>query len=263
VDTCGTGGDGAHTFNISTLSALIAAGAGVTVAKHGNRSVSSQCGSADVLRELGININIDAEDMSRCLQKVGIGFLFAPKLHSAMKHVIGPRREIGARTVFNILGPLANPAFADAQVLGVYDKSLLNVMAEVLRDLGCRRALVVHGSDGLDEITLTGKTYVTDLRDDEITETVIDPESYGFQYCQQKDLKGGTPEDNARITIDILKGQLEGPKTDVALLNAGAAILVSGKAEKMEEAIELARRSINSGAAYDKLDKLREVSNEG
>jgi anthranilate synthase/phosphoribosyltransferase len=261
VDTCGTGGDGAHTFNISTLSALIAAGAGVTVAKHGNRSVSSQCGSADVLRELGVNIDIDAEGMSECLQKVGIGFLFAPKLHSAMRHVIGPRREIGARTVFNILGPLANPAFADAQVLGVYDKTLLPVMARVLNELGCRRALVVHGSDGLDEITLTGKTFVTELKEGEITESVIDPQDYGFSYCRAEDLRGGTPEENARITTDILKGRLEGPKTDVALLNAGAAILVSGLVEKMDEAIELARRAITSKAALDKLEKLKEVSN--
>ena len=267
VDTCGTGGDGAHTFNISTLAALIAAGAGVIVAKHGNRSVSSQCGSADVLKELGVNIEIDAARMSRCLEQAGIGFLFAPTLHSAMKHVIGARREIGVRTIFNILGPLANPAFADAQVLGVYDKDLIPVMAKVLKNLKCRRALVIHGSDGLDEITLTGKSYATELKEGSLIDTVIDPESFGFRYCRADQIKGGTPQENAKIAMDILSGKENGPKRDIALLNAGAAIYVSGKtggmalAEDMALAIDLARESLDSKAALKKLEKLRTVSN--
>jgi len=278
VDTCGTGGDGAHTFNISTLSALIAAGAGVIVAKHGNRAVSSQCGSADVLKELGVNIDIDAAGISACLEQAGIGFLFAPTLHSAMKHVIGPRREIGVRTVFNILGPLANPAFADAQVLGVYDKDLIPVMAKVLKNLKCRRALVIHGSDGLDEITLTGKSYATELKDGSLIDTVIDPESFGFRYCRPDQIKGGTAAENAKIAMDILSGKENGPRRDIALLNAGGAIYVSGKTDSMAaedtatakdmalakglaSAIDLARESIDSKAALEKLEKLTAVSN--
>jgi len=260
VDTCGTGGDGAHTFNISTAAALIAAGAGLTVAKHGNRSVSSQCGSADVLRELGVNIEIDADAMSRCMEKAGIGFLFAPALHSAMRHVIGPRREIGVRTLFNILGPLSNPAFADAQLLGVYDRGLLPVMAEVLRTVGCRRAMVVHGADGLDELTLTGKSYVTELKDGAISEAVMDPEELGLSYCLGRDLAGGTPQENAHTILDLLSGRLEGPKLDVAVLNAGAAIYVGGGAESLPEALELARSSVGSGRALRRLELLKEVS---
>jgi anthranilate synthase/phosphoribosyltransferase len=260
VDTCGTGGDGAQTFNISTLSALTAAGAGVTVAKHGNRCVSSQCGSADVLKELGVNIEIDASKMSTCLEKAGIGFLFAPTLHSAMRHVIGPRREIGVRTNFNILGPLANPAFADAQVLGVYDKELIAVMAEVLKNLGCRRALVVHGSDGLDEITLTGKSYATELNEGTLSDTIIDPESFGFRYCRADQIKGGTVQENAKIAMDILSGKERGPRRDIVLINAGAAIYVSGKTDTMSSAIEMARESIDSKTALAKLDLLRKVS---
>jgi anthranilate phosphoribosyltransferase len=220
-----------------------------------------------VLKELGVNIEIDAAGMSSCLEQVGIGFLFAPTLHSAMKHVIGPRREIGVRTVFNILGPLANPAFADAQVLGVYDKDLIPVMAKVLNNLKCRRALVVHGSDGLDELTLTGKSYATELKEGSLIETIIDPESFGFSYCRPDQLKGGSAAENAKIAIDILSGKENGPRRDIALLNAGAAIYVSGKtgdmalAKDMALAIDLARESIDSKAALEKLEKLRRVSN--
>ena len=261
VDTCGTGGDGAHTFNISTVSALIAAGAGVTVAKHGNRSVSSRCGSADVLAELGINLGMDAGKMADCIRKVGIGFLFAPVLHRAMKHVIGPRREIGVRTIFNILGPLANPAFADAQVLGVYDKNLVPLMAEVLKNVGTRRALVVHGADGLDEITLTGKTYVTELKEGRLSDWLLDPQELGFSLCAPEDISGGQAEENARIMMDILSGRERGPRRDISLLNAAAAIYVGGKAETLASAVRLAGRSIDSGAALEKLKGLKEISN--
>ncbi len=260
VDPCGTGGDGAHTFNISTVAALIAAGAGVTVAKHGNRSVSSRCGSADVLKALGVNIDIGPQGMSRCIEKAGIGFLFAPLLHSAMRHVIGPRREIGIRTLFNILGPLSNPAFAHAQLLGVYDRGLIGVMAEVLKRVGLQRALVVHGSDGLDEITLAGKTYAAELRDGTVTELTIDPGDYSLGYSPSEDLKGGTAQENAGIALDILSGREQGPKRDIALLNAAAAIYVAGEADDLAAALDLARESVASGAAQARLDMLRKVS---
>lgn len=262
VDTCGTGGDGAHTFNISTASALIASGAGVTVAKHGNRAVSSRCGSADVLQELGLNIAIPAARMAECIARVGIGFLFAPTLHAAMKHVIEPRREIGIRTLFNILGPLANPALANAQVLGVYDRNLVHTMAQVLKDLGLSRALVVHGSDGLDEITLTGITYLTELREGELIDRQIDPRELGLSLCTVEALKSESVEENARILLDILSGKERGPKRDIALLNGAAAITVAGKAEDLSRGLELARQSVDTGAALKKLELLIEVSRE-
>ncbi len=260
VDTCGTGGDGAHTFNVSTAAALIAAGAGVTVAKHGNRSVSSRCGSADVLKELGVNTAVDAAGMGRCLERAGIGFLFAPALHSAMKHVIGPRREIGMRTIFNILGPLSNPAFAHAQVLGVYDEKLVPVLAEALRGLGLKRALVVHGSDGLDEITLTGPTRVSELRDGKITSGTIDPGELGLALCGPEELRGQDVQINARILKGILDGEERGPRRTMALLNAAAAIYVAGRAESLAEGLELAAQAVDSGAAADKLRLLSECS---
>jgi len=261
VDTCGTGGDDSHTFNISTVSALIAAGAGVCIAKHGNRSVSSRCGSADLLKKLGVNIDIDAKKMAECIKAAGIGFLFAPVLHSAMKHVIAPRRETGIRSIFNILGPLSNPAFAHAQVLGVYDRDLLPVMAEVLKDLGTLRALVVHGSDGLDEISLSGITYVTELKDGKLSKSVIDPKEFGLEYCASEDIKGGTVEENARIAMHILSGREKGPRRDIALLNAAAAIYVGGESETLYEGFSLASRSIDSGAALKKLKMLKGLSN--
>jgi len=261
VDTCGTGGDGAHTFNISTAAALIASGAGITIAKHGNRSVSSRCGSADVLQELGVNTGIDAKTMAHCVSQAGIGFLFAPTLHTAMRHVIGARREIGIRSIFNILGPLSNPAFAQAQVLGVFDRKLVPVMANVLKAVGVERALVVHGSDGLDEITLTGSTYVTELRDGVVHDWVLDPTELGLELCRLEDLAGDTVEANARILLELLEGKDTGPRRDVALLNAAAVIYVGGGAETLVEGLELARESLESGKALIKLEALRKLSN--
>jgi anthranilate synthase/phosphoribosyltransferase len=261
VDTCGTGGDGAHTFNISTAAALIASGAGVPIAKHGNRSVSSRCGSADVLRELGVNTGIDAGKMARCVNQAGIGFLFAPTLHSAMRHVIGPRREIGIRSIFNILGPLSNPAFAKAQLLGVFDRKLVPIMAGALKNVGVERALVVHGSDGLDEITLTGSTYVTELKDGELSDWILDPTELGLNLCRLEDLSGGTAEENARILLDILEGKETGPRCDVALLNASAVIYVGGAAQTLAQSLQMARDSLGSGKALIKLEALRKLSN--
>jgi anthranilate synthase/phosphoribosyltransferase len=261
VDTCGTGGDGAHTFNISTAAALIASGAGIPIAKHGNRSVSSRCGSADVLQELGVNTAIDATKMAHCVSQAGIGFLFAPALHSAMRHVIGPRREVGIRSIFNILGPLSNPAFAQAQVLGVFDRKLVPVMADVLRAVGVQRALVVHGSDGLDEITLTGSTYVMELKDGNLEDWVLEPAELGLQLCQPEDLVGGTVQENARILLNILEGKDSGPRRDTALLNAAAVIYVGSGAQTLAEALGLARDSLSSGKALIKLEALRKLSN--
>jgi anthranilate synthase/phosphoribosyltransferase len=261
VDTCGTGGDGAHTFNISTAAALIAAGASVPIAKHGNRSVSSRCGSADVLRELGVNTGVDAGKMAHCVSQAGIGFLFAPALHSAMRHVIGPRREIGIRSIFNILGPLSNPAFAQAQVLGVFDRKLAPVMAGALKNVGVERAMVVHGSDGLDEITLTGPTYVTELKEGQLSEWTLDPVELGLTLCRPEELSGGTVEENARILLDILEGKDSGPRREVAVLNAAAAIYVGGRAETLAQALEPARDSLDSGKALIKLEALRKLSN--
>jgi anthranilate synthase/phosphoribosyltransferase len=261
VDTCGTGGDGAHTFNISTAAALIASGAGVPIAKHGNRSVSSRCGSADVLQELGVNTGIEAGKMAHCVSQAGIGFLFAPALHSAMRHVIGPRREIGIRSIFNILGPLSNPAFARAQLLGVFDRKLLAIMAGALKNVGVKRALVVHGSDGLDEITLTGPTYITELRDGELSDWILEPAELGLALCRPEELAGGTVEENARILLDILEAKETGPRREVALLNAAAVIYVGGGAKSLAEALELARDSLSSGKALIKLEALRKLSN--
>jgi anthranilate synthase/phosphoribosyltransferase len=261
VDTCGTGGDGAHTFNISTGAALIAAGAGVPIAKHGNRSVSSRCGSADVLQELGVNTGIQAGKMAHCVSQAGIGFLFAPALHSAMRHVIGPRREIGIRSIFNILGPLSNPAFAQAQLLGVFDRKLLPIMAGALKNVGVKRALVVHGSDGLDEITLTGPTYLTELKNGELSDWVLDPAELGLNLCRPEELTGGTAEENARILLDVLEGKETGPRREVALLNAAAVIYVGGGAETLVDSLELARDSLSTGKALIKLEALRKLSN--
>ncbi len=259
IDTCGTGGYRSDTFNISTAAALIAAGAGVTVAKHGNRSVSSRCGSADVLKELGVKITAPPEVMERCLEEAGIAFLFAPLLHSAMKHAIGPRREIGIRTVFNILGPLSNPAGARVQLLGVYSETLTETLARVLGDLESERAWVVHGADGLDEITLTGPTVVSELNDGEVRTFHLTPEEAGLDPCRPEDLKGGEPAENARIILEILEGK-KGPKTDAALLNAGAAVLLGGGAESLAGGVEKARAAVDSGAALGKLEQLRKLT---
>ncbi len=260
VDTCGTGGDGKGTFNISTAAAFVASGAGLIVAKHGNRSVSSQSGSADVLKALGVNIEADVATVERCLEEAGIGFLFAPLLHSAMKHAIVPRREIGIRTIFNIIGPLTNPAGALSQVIGVYDHSLTDPIARVLDNLGSRHVLVVHGSDGLDEITLTGKTRISELRGGEVYTYEMTPEDFGFSVCKSADLAGGDPEKNASIIFDILNG-VKGPKRDIVLLNAAAAICAGGVADNLSEGISMASQSIDSGEALKRLEGLKAVSN--
>ena len=260
VDTCGTGGDGADTFNISTAVSFVVAGADITVAKHGNRAVSSKSGSADVLKCLGVNIDASLSTVERCIEEVGIGFLFAPLMHKAMKHAAKVRKELGFRTIFNLLGPLTNPAHAHGQVLGVYDSRWVNPLAEVLRDLGSHRALVVHGFDGLDEITLTSETQVSELKNDNVSAFTIDPKEFGYSLCSTKDLKGGSPEENAESIRGILQGA-SGPKTDIVVLNAAAAIYVGGKAESIERGISVAANSIGSGAAIKKLEELCRVSN--
>ncbi len=259
LDTCGTGGDKAHTFNISTAAALIAAGAGVVVAKHGNRSVSSRCGSADVFQELGVNILAGPETMERCLAEAGIAFLFAPALHAAMKYALTPRREIGIRTVFNILGPLSNPAGAKVQLLGVYSEELTERLARVLAALGSERAWVVHGVDGLDEITLAGPTIVSELTEGAVRTFHLDPSEYGLKICRPEELKGGDAGENARIILDILEGK-QGPQSDVACLNAAAAILLAGHTADLGEGIARARESISSGQAMKKLEDLRRLT---
>lgn len=260
IDTCGTGGDDSGTFNISTTVAFVACGAGLAVAKHGTRSISSQCGSSDVLTALGVNVEAAPEKVGECIDEVGMGFLFAIALHGAMKHAIGPRRELATRTVFNILGPLTNPAGAKRQLLGVFDGALTEALADVLRELGSEQALVVHGSDGLDEITLTGPTQVSELRDGHVSTRQIHPGDFGLQTVPAEALKGGDADHNARILRGVLDGE-EGPQRDVVLLNAAAAIVVGGRAEDITAGLEVARASIDSGKARQALDRLVEVSN--
>ncbi len=252
VDTCGTGGDALDTFNVSTAAAFVAAGAGVPVAKHGNRSVSSQCGSADVLRELGLNLEMTAEQVGWSIEEVGIGFLFAPYLHPAMRHAIGPRRELGIRTVFNILGPLTNPAGAKRQVIGTFGPEWVPLVARALRELGAERALVVHGLDGLDEISTLGPTLVNEVTGDEIREMEVTPEDFGIERTSVDQLAGGDPPQAAQQFIALLEGE-GGPRRDIVLLNAAAAIYVGGKAASIAEGLELARESIDEGAARRKL----------
>jgi anthranilate phosphoribosyltransferase len=259
VDTCGTGGDGSHTFNISTAAAFVVAGAGLKVAKHGNRAMSSQCGSADVLEALGVKIDLGAEQVQACLKEVGIGFMFAPVFHPAMKHTAAPRREIGIRTVFNILGPLTNPAGAKAQVLGVAEYSLVEKLALVLQSLDCYRALVVHGEDGLDEITLTGKTQVCELRDGNIKSYTISPEDFDLPRASLDNLKGGTAVENASQLRNVLTGA-PGPQRDVVLMNAAAALVVGDKAPSLQQGIELAGEVIDSGHALAKVEQLIKLS---
>jgi len=254
VDTCGTGGDGLQTFNISTAAAFVAAGAGVPIVKHGNRGVSSRCGSADVLTALGVNIGIPPEAQAKIVRDTGIVFLFAPSHHPAMKHVMAARHDLGCRTVFNLLGPLANPAGAEAQVLGVYAENLTGTIAEVLHLLGVSRAMVVHGS-GLDEITTTGETTVTELDGGRMKKYTLSPEQFGFARSTRADLLGGDPEENARIVRAVLAGK-KGAARDVVLMNAGAAIYVGDRAGTLAEGIRLAAGSIDSGKAQGKLDAL-------
>ncbi|MEK7313254.1 MAG: anthranilate phosphoribosyltransferase [Deltaproteobacteria bacterium] len=260
VDMCGTGGDEAMTFNISTAAAFVVAGCGIIVAKHGNRSVSSKSGSADVLESLGVNIEAGVAVVEACLREVGIGFMFAPLMHSAMKFAAPVRREIGIRTIFNMLGPLTNPAGAKMQVLGVYAPELTDIFAKVLLNLGSMHAFVVHGSDGLDEITLTGETKVTELKVTELKDGFIrtyhiKPEDFGLKRCAPKDIMGGDPEENARIITDVLNGK-KGPERDIVLLNAAAGITVAGKARSLEEGVAIAHGSIDSGEAMKKLKAL-------
>jgi len=257
VDTCGTGGDMARTFNISTTAAFVVSGAGIPVAKHGNRSVSSRSGSADLLQALGIDIELPPESVERCLREIGFGFLFAPIYHSAMRYALAPRREIGIRTIFNILGPLTNPAGARYQILGVYSSNLTEMMAEVLHNLGCIHGFVVHGEDGLDEITITGRTKISELNSGKVENYFIDPTDFGMKTGKVEDLRGGDPRENAEITMNILKGE-KGPKRDIVLLNASAAIVASGRANDLNEGIEIARSSIDSGAALRKLEEIKE-----
>jgi len=260
VDTCGTGGDVSHTFNISTISALIVAACGVPVAKHGNRSVSSRCGSADVLEALGVKIDLDPEKVEKCLEATGFGFMFAPLFHPAMKYAIGPRREMGIRTIFNILGPLTNPAEAQRQVLGVFSDKLTEPIAEVLLNLGTKHAFIVHGEDGLDEITNTDKTKISELKDGRIDTYFITPEDLGFSRAKKEDLLGGTAEENAKITIDILQRK-NGPKRDIVIMNAAAALITGERAKSFSEAIEKASMAIDSGAALEKLEEIKVVTN--
>ncbi len=263
VDTCGTGGDGLHTFNISTISAFVAAGCGVKVAKHGNRSVSSKCGSADLLMGLGVNIEASIELVERCIEEIGIGFLFAPMLHPAMKHAIGPRREIGIRTIFNILGPLTNPAGAKFQLIGVYSSELTEPMANVLKNLGTTHAFIVHGEEGLDEISISGKTKVTELKNDKVDTCFISPEDFGLARGTLEEIRGGSQEENVKLALDVLSGKEHGAKRNIVLLNAAFVLQVAGVTDDITEAIKLAAQSIDSGTAMEKVERLREMTNQG
>jgi anthranilate phosphoribosyltransferase len=256
VDTCGTGGDRIKTFNISTVAAFVVAGAGITVAKHGNRSVTSKAGSADVLEALGFNLQMPPERAKQALDEIGIAFLFAPAFHPAMKHALGPRREIGLRTVFNLLGPMVNPCRLDGQIMGVYDGALTPTVARVLANLGVRRAFVVHSMDGMDELSVTAATQVSEVRDGEVHTYAFFPEDFGFRRADSRELEGGTPEENARLLRAILSDEVEGAKRDVVLLNAAAAIAAANKAETIKDALPIAEESLKSGAALQKLDAL-------
>jgi len=260
VDTCGTGGSEARTFNISTTAAFVVAGSGLKVAKHGNRSASGQCGSADVLEALGVKLDVRADVVQRCILEIDIGFLYAPLFHDAMRYAVAPRKEIGIRTIFNILGPLSNPANATSQVIGVYDARLTEVLANVLRKLGSERAFVVHGIDSLDEITITGKTKVSELKGGRIKTYYVTPERFGLKRSGLEDIEGGNAKENAEMMVSILKGE-RGPKRDVVLLNASAALVAGFRAKNFKEGIKLAAESIDSGQALDKLLKLIELTN--
>jgi anthranilate phosphoribosyltransferase len=255
IDTCGTGGDASGTFNVSTATAFVVAGAGVRVAKHGNRSVSSLCGSADVVETLGVDIELPSDQVARCIDEVGIGFLYAPMLHTAMKHVMAARREMGVRTVFNMLGPLTNPAGANAQVIGVYAAALTELLARALAELGTHRAFVVHGADGLDEITNTGESQIAEVREGVVRSSRVRPEDFGMPQASIRDLRGGDREENARIIRAVLGGEM-GPRRDIVLMNAGAALVVGNKAQDLKEGVALAAASISSGAAMHKLEDL-------
>ncbi len=261
LDVVGTGGDGTNTFNISTTVSIVVSACGVKVAKHGNRSVSSICGSADVLEALGVNLNVTPETVGRCLGEIGIGFLFAPALHGAMKYAIGPRREIGIRTIFNILGPLTNPAGAEYQVMGVYRREQVETLARVLQNLGCQHGFVVHGSDGMDEITLTGPTYMAEVLPEKILPAIITPEMFGLTSCSLDELRGGSARENAAIIRSILAGE-RGPRRNIVLLNAAYSLLAAYRVPTPQEGIGLATEAIDSGRAMDRLEKLISLTAE-
>jgi anthranilate phosphoribosyltransferase len=259
LDVVGTGGDGTKTFNVSTTTAFVAAGGGVKVAKHGNRAVSSLCGSADVLESLGVNLDLTSTDVERCIHEIGIGFLYAPLFHGAMKHAAGPRSEIGIRSIFNLLGPVTNPAGASAQVLGVYEQSLTEKMAEVLKRLGSKEAFVVCGEGTFDEISICGPTKVSHLKADEVQTFEMTPEEYGLKTAPIKEIVGGNAKDNAMIVRSVLDGE-KGAKRDMVLLNASAAFVAAGQCDDFKEGIKIAADSIDSGKARQKLDNLVEVT---
>lgn len=260
VDPVGTGGDGTNTFNISSTAAIVAAAAGACVAKHGNRSVSSRSGSADFYESIGINIALSPAAVERCIEEIGFGFMFAPTFHPAMRFAGPVRRQLAVRNIFNILGPLSNPASANGQILGVYDQAIMPFIAKTLQNLGEKHSMVVHGSDGSDEITNTGVTYVIEVFPDHMEEYTITPEQFGIAACTLEDLQGGTPADNVRISLDILNGQ-KGPHRDIVVLNAGATIYVGQKAASLAEGVKLAEEAIDSGKAFEKLEQIREFTN--
>jgi len=261
VDTCGTGGDACGTFNISTAAAFVAAGAGVAVAKHGNRAMSSRCGSADVLEALGVNVNLSASEVARCVEEVGIGFMFAPLFHPAMRHANGPRRELGIRTVFNVLGPLTNPAGARAQVLGVPERSLAAKMAGALQRLGTHHALVVHGMDGIDELTVTGPTLIYEVRDGTVEDYVVRPEDFAFRTARLADIQGGSAQENAEIIRRVLAGD-DGPRREVVLLNAAAALVAGDAAPDLPAGVSLAAAAVDRGEAAATLARLAAFTHE-
>ncbi|KPJ64112.1 anthranilate phosphoribosyltransferase [candidate division KD3-62 bacterium DG_56] len=260
VDTCGTGGDVIKTFNVSTAAALVAAGAGVTIAKHGNRSVTSRCGSADVLEALDVKIDLGPAEVEQCIDEVGIGFMFAPLFHPAMKHALPTRQELAIRTVFNILGPLTNPARAHAQVLGVPSPALTETMAGVLRNLGIERALVVHGLDGLDEISNLGETQITEVRDGRLVTDQVAPEQFGMARATAADIRSGTPRENAALLLEVFDGE-QSPARDIVLLNAAAAIVAGALADDLSNGVSLAARSLDDGQTLAKLKELQRYTN--
>ena len=255
IDTCGTGGDGIQTFNVSTVSAFVAAAAGARVAKHGGRSVSSTCGSADVLEALGVNVNMTPDQVAQCIDEIGIGFMFAPNHHSAMKHAAPVRRELGVRTLFNLLGPLTNPAGAKRQVMGVFDRSLTAKLARVLHRLGSEHVLVVHGADGMDEISFAGDTYVAELKGGQVSEYVLNPQQFGMKLHNAESIRVQNAEESKAMILSVLAGQA-GPARDIVLLNAGAAIYVAGLVSSIQEGVDAAIRVIDGQLAKTKLDQL-------
>lgn len=261
IDTCGTGGDVSGSFNVSTAAAFVVAGAGVRVAKHGNRSVSSQCGSADVVEALGVKIELQPDRITRCIDEIGIGFLHAPLLHDAMKYVAAARRQMGIRTIFNMLGPLTNPAGANTQVVGVYAAPLTDLLARVLYELGSSRALVVHGSDGLDELTITGESKITELKEGKVNTYFVAPEDFGLSRASLAEIQGGDARQNKEIILEVLGGA-SGPRRDIVMMNAAAAFLASGRVDDLKSGVGLAADSIDRGRAFDKLRQLIEFTNQ-